>query len=63
MIINGRLQAKVINADDQQMIRALISAVGNSGNSQGRLALKTVSALNWTNSIKALANEALEKLN
>jgi hypothetical protein len=62
MIINGRLQAKVINADDQQMIRALISAVGNSGNSQGRLALQTVTALNWTNPIKALAHEALEKL-
>ena len=62
MIINGRLQATAINADDQQMIRALISAVGNSGNPQGRLALRTVLALNWTNAIKALANEALEKL-
>jgi hypothetical protein len=62
MIINGKLQSNSVTSDDQQMVRALIPAIGATGNSQGRPAISVVLSLNWNDAVKRLANEALTHL-
>ncbi|MDR2631743.1 MAG: hypothetical protein LBC60_12545 [Spirochaetaceae bacterium] len=62
MVMNSKLQSNNVSMDDQQMTRALISAIGDAGNSQGRPALNVVLSLTWTDTIKRLANDALSRL-
>jgi hypothetical protein len=62
MTINGRLQSRAVTLDDQQMVRALIAAIGTAGNPQGRAVLNVVLSINWNEPVKRLANENLEKL-
>jgi hypothetical protein len=62
MIINGKVQSQIVTADDQQMARALISAIGTAGNPQGRSVLNVVLSINWNEPVKRLANENLNKL-
>ncbi|MDR0689215.1 MAG: hypothetical protein LBG08_02955 [Spirochaetaceae bacterium] len=62
MIINGKLQSNNLRPDDQQMVRALIPAIGATGNPQGRPAINTALSLNWNDAVKKLANDALTSL-
>jgi hypothetical protein len=62
MVMNGKLQSNNITPEDQQMTRALISAIGAAGNPQGRPAINVVLSLNWTDAIKRLANDSLTRL-
>jgi hypothetical protein len=62
MVINGKLQSRAVTVDDQQMVRALIAAIGTAGNPQGRSVLNVVLSINWNEAVKRLANENLEKL-
>ncbi|MDR2363808.1 MAG: hypothetical protein LBD65_05280 [Spirochaetaceae bacterium] len=62
MIINGKLQSNNLRPDDQQMVRALIPAIGATGNPQGRLVINVVLSLNWNEAVKKLANDALTRL-
>jgi hypothetical protein len=62
MIINGKLQSNILTADDQQMVRALIPAIGAAGNPKGQPVIRTVLSLSWNDAVKRLANEALTHL-
>ncbi|MDR1108351.1 MAG: hypothetical protein LBL19_04880 [Spirochaetaceae bacterium] len=62
MIINGKLQSNTLTSDDQQMIRALIPAIGAAGNPKAQPVIRTVLSLNWNDAVKRLANEALTRL-
>jgi HEAT repeat protein len=59
MIINGKLQSGTLTQVDEQMVRAIIPALGATGQAVGRPALRSVQALDWTNAVKNLATEAL----
>ncbi|MDR2758343.1 MAG: hypothetical protein LBB78_03085 [Spirochaetaceae bacterium] len=62
MVLNGKFQSNSLTYEDQQMTRALIAAIGDAGNPQGRSAINVVLTLKWTDAIKRLANEALTRL-
>jgi hypothetical protein len=62
MIINGKLQRNNVTSDDQQLVRALIPAIGATGNPEGRPVINTVLSLSWNDAVKRLANEALTHL-
>ncbi|MDR0389587.1 MAG: HEAT repeat domain-containing protein [Spirochaetaceae bacterium] len=61
-LFNTGLQRGTITTNDERMVREVISALGATGQSAGRVALNTVLALDWTNAVKIRAREALGKL-
>jgi hypothetical protein len=62
MIINGKLQSGTLTQVDEQMVRAIIPALGATGQAIARPALRSVQALDWTNAVKNLATEALTNI-
>ncbi|MDR2028948.1 MAG: hypothetical protein LBP93_05355 [Treponema sp.] len=62
MIINGKLQSGTLTQVDEQMVRAIIPALGATGQAVARPALRSVQALDWTNAVKNLATEALRNI-
>jgi hypothetical protein len=62
MVMNAKLQSNSVTTADLQMTRALLAAIGETGNAQGRPAVNVVLSLNWTDTIKRLANETLTRL-
>jgi hypothetical protein len=62
MIINGKMQSGTLTQVDEQMVRAIIPALGATGQAVARPALRSVQALDWTNAVKNLATEALRNI-
>ena len=62
MILNGKRKSNDITQDDERLVRAVIPALGSTGKTVARPALKTVENLEWTNAVKVLAADALKKI-
>jgi hypothetical protein len=62
MDLNAKRVSGNIRQEDEQMVRAVIPALGQTGQSIARPALNAVGASNWTNAVIALANNALKQL-
>jgi hypothetical protein len=58
---NKRLRNNIIQ-EDEQVVRAVIPALGQLGHPQGRSSLSAVSASNWPPAVVRLADDALEQL-
>jgi hypothetical protein len=52
-----------IRQDDEQMVRAIIPALGQTGRALGRKSLVSVGASGWPPAVKRLADDAMKKLN
>jgi hypothetical protein len=64
MDLNVKRQAGNITREEEQMVRAVIPALGQTGRTnvmEGRAALISVGASNWTPAVKALADNELKK--
>ena len=61
--LNGRRQSGVTTRDDEQMVRAIIPALGQTGRIAARPALMAVSNAGWTNAVITLARNALREIN
>jgi hypothetical protein len=62
-ILIGRLQSGAITRSENDLVRAVISAIGAAGKASSRAPLRTLIALDAaTNAVKQLANDALAKL-
>jgi hypothetical protein len=63
MILVGKLQSGAITRSENDLIRALISAIGTVGSASSRVSLRSLIATDTaTNAVKQLANDALAKL-
>ena len=62
MELNAKRMSGNIRPEDEQMVRAIIPAIGQTGRAAGRPALNAVGASNWTPAVVALANNALKQL-
>jgi len=62
MDLNSKRLSGNIRPEEEQMVRAIIPAIGQTGRSIGRPALSAVGASNWTPAVVALANNALKQL-
>ena len=62
MDLNAKRINNNIRQEDEQMVRAVIPALGQTGQSIGRPALSAVGASNWTPAVVSLANNALKQL-
>jgi hypothetical protein len=60
--LNDKRLRNQITQEDEQVARAVISALGQLGHPQGRASLSAVSASNWPPAVVKLADEALEQL-
>jgi HEAT repeat protein len=62
--LNTKRRDGNITREDEQMVRAIIPALGQTGRTnviEGRAALISVGTSNWTNAVKALADNELKK--
>jgi hypothetical protein len=62
MAITQKRQSGTITRKDEDLVREIIPALGRTGRSIGRPALNSVTALDWTPAVKALATEALRNI-
>jgi hypothetical protein len=62
MDLNAKRQSGNIKQEDEQMVRAVIPALGAAGRPLGRPALNAAIALDWTPAVKNLAQEAIKKI-
>jgi HEAT repeat protein len=62
MDLNKKRQSNTITRKDEDLIRAIIPALGKTGRPIGRPALNSVTALDWTDAVKNLAREALKNI-
>ena len=64
-VLNDKRRSGNITQEDEQMVRAIIPALGQTGRNvvEGRAALTAVGASNWTPAVKTLADNALRTLN
>jgi hypothetical protein len=62
MDLNAKRLNDNIRQEDEQMVRAIIPAIGQTGRAIGRPALISVGASNWTPAVKRLADDAMKKL-
>jgi len=62
MDLNAKRMSGNIRPEDEQMVRAVIPALGQTGQSIARPALTAVGASNWTPAVVSLANTALRQL-
>jgi len=62
MDLNAKRMSGNIRQEEEQMVRAIIPAIGRTGRNIGRPALSAVGASNWTPAVVALANNALKQL-
>jgi len=51
-----------INQEDEQLVRAVIPALGQLGLSEGKSSLAAVGSSNWPDAVKVLANDALKQI-
>ena len=62
MDLNSKRQTGNIRQEDEQLVRAVITAIGQNGRPIGRPALNAVMALDWTHAVKRLAEEAIRRI-
>jgi hypothetical protein len=62
MDMNERRILNNIRPEEERLVRALIVALAVAKNPKGKPALRVVTALEWTNSVKALARRALNEI-
>jgi hypothetical protein len=63
MVIIGKLQSGAITRSENDLIRAIIGAIGSVGDPSGRAPLRALISLDSvTNAVKQLANDVLAKL-
>jgi hypothetical protein len=62
LAINEKLKDGSLTQADERIIRSLIPALGATGRPNARPALRAVQSLDWTNAVKRLADEALQKI-
>ena len=62
MDLNTKRLNDNITREDEQMVRAVIPALGQAGRPSGRTALISVGASGWQTAVRNLADEALKKL-
>ncbi|MDR0455373.1 MAG: hypothetical protein LBH20_01650 [Treponema sp.] len=62
MELNVKRLDNNIKQEDEQMVRAVIPALGKTGRNLGRPALTAVGASNWTPAVKRLADDAMKQL-
>jgi HEAT repeat protein len=60
--INNKLERGIVTDTDERFMRALIPALGSTGNAAGRPVLRQVVALEWSYGVQQLAQEALENI-
>jgi len=51
-----------INQEDEQLVRAVIPALGQLGLAQGKASLSAVGASNWPPAVVKLADDALRQI-
>lgn len=62
VMINERLQWETLTQRDERLMRALIPALGASGNTAGKPVLQHVMVLDWNYNIHNIAQDALNNL-
>jgi hypothetical protein len=62
-VINEKLRDGSLRQQDERMIRALIAALAQTGNSDAIPALLSIQSVDWPAAVKRLAMEEVEKLN
>ena len=62
MDLNAKRQSGNIRQEDEQMVRAVIPALGYAGRPIGRPALNAVVSLDWTPAVKRLAQDAIRQI-
>ena len=62
MDLNAKRLSDNIRQEDEQMVRAIIPAIGQTGRNVGRPALVAVGSSNWTPAVKTLADNAIKQL-
>ncbi|MCL1837069.1 MAG: hypothetical protein FWG46_05935 [Treponema sp.] len=62
MDLNAKRQSGNIRQEDEQMVRAVIPALGQTGRPIGRPALNAVISLDWTPAVKTLAQNAISQI-
>jgi HEAT repeat protein len=60
--MNTRLRDGVLSTEDWNMVKVVITALGNTGRPLARDALRSVLTLDWTGTIQMAAREALKKI-
>jgi hypothetical protein len=60
--MNERLRRGTLTREDERMVRVIIPALGNTGRSLARTALRSVLNLDWTGAVQRLAQDALKKI-
>ncbi len=62
LALNAKRKANNITQEDEQLVRAVIPALGATGKSVARPALQAVEYQDWTNYVKTLAQDALKQI-
>ena len=62
MDLNAKRQSGNIRQEDEQMVRAVIPALGQTKRPLGRPALNAVISLDWTPAVKTLAENAIKQI-
>jgi HEAT repeat protein len=62
MELNNKRLNDNIKQEDEQMVRAIIPALGKTGRILGRQALIAVGGANWTPAVKRLADDAMKQI-
>jgi len=62
LALNAKRKANNITQEDEQLVRAVIPALGATGKSVARPALQAVEYQDWTNYVKVLAQDALQQI-
>jgi hypothetical protein len=60
--LNVKLQDNTLVEADERMVRVLIPALGATRRPNARIALRTVGTVNWTSTVKRLAEDALRNI-
>ncbi|MDR0376274.1 MAG: HEAT repeat domain-containing protein [Spirochaetaceae bacterium] len=60
--VNNKLRDGSLRQKDERMIRALISALGQTGRSDAEPALRSIRNTNWSSTVKRLATDEIAKL-
>ncbi|AEJ20671.1 hypothetical protein [Gracilinema caldarium] len=62
LALNAKRKANNITQEDEQLVRAIIPALGSMGKAVARPALQAVEYQDWTNYVKTLAQDALKQI-
>jgi hypothetical protein len=62
MDLNSKRQSGNIRPEDEQLVRAVIPALGQAGRPIGRPALNAVAGAGWTNAVITLADNAVKQI-